>query len=84
MDLFDQAQDYEERFHLGALNNHFALRADEKAIAHRRQLGFTSQRFPCIDFHQAIEPARLRACPSAMRCIDCQERHERIHGRRAS
>jgi RNA polymerase-binding transcription factor DksA len=31
----------------------------------------------CIDCGCAIEPSRLAVCPTARRCLDCQERHER-------
>lgn len=31
----------------------------------------------CIDCDTAIPPARRAALPSATRCVDCQERHER-------
>ncbi|HET9015637.1 MAG TPA: TraR/DksA family transcriptional regulator [Thermomicrobiaceae bacterium] len=31
----------------------------------------------CIDCGEPIDPARLRALPTAARCFRCQERHER-------
>nr|WP_236783871.1 TraR/DksA C4-type zinc finger protein [Azospirillum humicireducens] len=31
----------------------------------------------CIDCDTAIPPARRAALPSATRCVDCQEKHER-------
>jgi DnaK suppressor protein len=34
----------------------------------------------CIDCGLEIAPARLRAQPSAARCIHCQEKHERDTG----
>ncbi|MBP2301293.1 TraR/DksA C4-type zinc finger protein [Azospirillum picis] len=31
----------------------------------------------CVDCDTAIPPARRVALPSATRCVDCQDRHER-------
>lgn len=33
----------------------------------------------CTDCGQAISPARLRAEPTAVRCISCQELYEKTH-----
>lgn len=33
----------------------------------------------CIDCDEAIPVERLRAYPTAKRCIDCQRRYERTH-----
>lgn len=32
----------------------------------------------CYDCEEPIPPMRLDAQPYAIRCIDCQERHERV------
>jgi RNA polymerase-binding transcription factor DksA len=34
----------------------------------------------CVDCNEAIAAARLQAQPFAIRCIDCQERRERLAG----
>ena len=33
----------------------------------------------CIDCGEEIDPRRLEAYPTALRCIDCQARYERTH-----
>lgn len=35
----------------------------------------------CVDCGSEIADARLEALPFAARCIECEERHERQHGR---
>jgi DnaK suppressor protein len=32
----------------------------------------------CVDCGEQIDPARLRAWPTAMRCLDCQDRFEKF------
>ena len=38
----------------------------------------------CIDCHEEIEYARLRAQPGALRCIDCQRIYENTHAHSAA
>ena len=35
----------------------------------------------CIDCDSAIQPKRLQAKPNAARCIHCQHKTEKTHGR---
>lgn len=64
MDLADKAQDYTEQ----------RLNAAIQTITNRRNQP-VSDGF-CIDCDEEIDVARLRALPSAQRCIDCQTTHE--------
>ena len=37
----------------------------------------------CLDCGMEIEPARLLAYPTAMRCVACQEKHEQLYAHEA-
>jgi phage/conjugal plasmid C-4 type zinc finger TraR family protein len=52
-------------------------RADALAAHRMRAAPTTPGPGICIDCGCAIEAERLTACPTARRCLDCQERHER-------
>lgn len=56
------------------------LRAIEEA-ERRMQKGVYGE---CLDCGVDIRPARLMAQPTAVRCIDCQEKYEREHYSRAT
>lgn len=49
------------------------LHAVESALARQRNGTYGI----CVDCGRPIKIARLRAIPTATRCIDCQSRHER-------
>ncbi|HEX5514808.1 MAG TPA: TraR/DksA family transcriptional regulator [Gammaproteobacteria bacterium] len=49
------------------------LYAVESALARQRNGTYGI----CVDCGQPIKVERLRAMPTAIRCIDCQSRHER-------
>ena len=53
------------------------LRANEAALRAWHEGGYGI----CVDCGEPIPFARLQASPSASRCIDCQEAHERAGGR---
>lgn len=53
------------------------LREVESAIARTRSPGFGD----CVECGEPVGFGRLKAQPSAARCIKCQERHERSHAR---
>jgi phage/conjugal plasmid C-4 type zinc finger TraR family protein len=50
---------------------------EQYRAAHRRKHVMRASDF-CIDCHEAIEPARLKAEPTATRCVYCQTEHERL------
>jgi phage/conjugal plasmid C-4 type zinc finger TraR family protein len=50
--------------------------------AHRRKHVMRVSDF-CIDCHEAIEPARLKAEPTATRCVYCQTAEESLRRRYA-
>ena len=52
------------------------LRAVEAALARLHEPDFGL----CVDCDAEIPYARLSANPTAMRCVDCQARHERSEG----
>ena len=33
----------------------------------------------CVDCQEAIEPARLKAVPTATRCVFCESEHDRMN-----
>ncbi|SEM75113.1 phage/conjugal plasmid C-4 type zinc finger protein, TraR family [Syntrophus gentianae] len=80
-DEIDQAQHHDEFFREQALCSHYD-RLRKKTGLHRSLAGGTGPS-ECIDCGDPIEPARLAVMPNAIRCLDCQARHERLYGRRA-
>jgi RNA polymerase-binding transcription factor DksA len=74
-DSIDAAQALEdERVWLAVLERSDACRAGLSEAMHRLAQG---QYGECLDCEERIPAARLRALPFAVRCIACQERHER-------
>ncbi len=81
MDVFDQAQANDEFFRQAALQTHFAahrqvLSRGETPGPHPQGAGPGPRRI-CRDCGDAIEPGRLEALPHAVRCVECQKKHER-------
>lgn len=56
-------------------------------LAELRELGAARERIAegsygvCVDCGQDIPVARLKVQPTALRCVACQERHEKTYGR---
>jgi DnaK suppressor protein len=67
VDVFDRAQENDQLFRELALREHFAGRSK----------GQEERVMDCIDCGDEIAPARLKALPNAVRCLDCQEIKER-------
>lgn len=78
-DDIDRAQHYDELYRTQALNSHYDRRRKSTGL-HRNPAGGTGSS-ECIDCGEPIEPARLIAMPRAVRCVACQTKYERIHGR---
>ena len=70
-DLADRAQEHEERERAAAL----ARQAETHSEA--PMLDADGHRL-CTDCLEKIERQRLRAAPQAVRCCECQGRHERF------
>lgn len=73
-DIIDRAQYYDEQYRQLAIAAHFAglqAHTDRPVAA------------DCIDCGEEIPVARRKAAPSAIRCIECQAKHERIYGRQS-
>jgi len=78
-DDIDRAQHYDELYRTQALNSHYDRRRKSTGL-HRNPAGGTGSA-ECTDCGEPINQARIMAMPQATRCVECQERHERIHGR---
>lgn len=74
MDFADAAQRVEEMARDIAL----AQRADRKP----EQALYLNDVRVCLWCNQDIDLTRLQANPEAVRCVECQERHERTQGTR--
>lgn len=74
MDIADDAQRVEEMARERAL----AQRADRKA----EQALYMNEVRVCLWCNQDLDLARLQANPDAVRCVECQVRHERTQGKR--
>jgi phage/conjugal plasmid C-4 type zinc finger TraR family protein len=74
MDEIDEAQERAELFLNNALRKHFD-RPEETG----RDFRFFDDDNPviCIDCEQLMDPERLEANPKAIRCVECQAKHER-------
>jgi phage/conjugal plasmid C-4 type zinc finger TraR family protein len=46
-------------------------------IQHKRKHVMRASDF-CVDCHEEIEAQRLKALPTAQRCVYCQNEHERL------
>lgn len=73
MDPADNAQRVEEMDRDRAL----AGRADRKA----EQALYMNEVRVCLWCNQELDLARLQANPDAVRCVECQDRHERTQGK---
>ncbi len=71
-DIIDRAQHYDEQYREQAISGHFARHAGRS---------IPPPVVWCADCGEEIPAARRQAVPAATRCIECQERHERIYGR---
>jgi len=65
MDKVDEAQQLAED------------RCEDALAARRRRPPAIPSAGYCIDCGTPIAPKRLAVCPTARRCLDCQERYER-------
>lgn len=68
MDVIDRAQEYEEQERAAALSRIQTVANPKIDLRRRRE---------CADCGDPIERARLRAVPTATRCITCQQIAER-------
>jgi DnaK suppressor protein len=80
MDEIDRAQENEELFRQDALHRHLAGIQHAEGLGIRglhpqEGVGPSPRRF-CEDCGKLIPPARLRAMPAAVRCIQCQAKKE--------
>jgi DnaK suppressor protein len=73
MDVFDRAQELNEMFRAQALKAHFVRRDSPSPNPSHQGRG----EIVCIDCGEEIDPARIKANPDAVRCIECQNKHER-------
>lgn len=74
MDIADDAQRVEEMERARALADR-ANRKTEQAI-------YMNEVRVCLWCNQDLDLTRLQANPDAVRCVECQERHERTQGKR--
>lgn len=74
MDLADDAQRVEEMDRARALAER-ADRKDEQAL-------YMNEVRVCLWCNQELDQPRLQANPQAVRCVECQDRHERTQGKR--
>ncbi|MDZ7747729.1 MAG: TraR/DksA family transcriptional regulator [Halofilum sp. (in: g-proteobacteria)] len=76
-DLEDQAlADLLVDENLAEIHRHVRdLRAVDAALMRLQQGAYGE----CVDCGEAIDPGRLEAYPTALRCIECQGRYERTH-----
>ena len=73
MDEADYAQQNDEFFRQQALRIHFRRsKVVEVDVSGPRR---------CFDCGEEIGEARMKANPAAVRCVSCQEKKERNHGR---
>jgi DnaK suppressor protein len=68
-DLADRAQHYEQAERAAGI---YAATHPERELP-----ALDAGRRVCRDCAEPIAPARVRACPTAVRCLDCQQWHER-------
>ena len=47
-------------------------------VQHRRKHVMRASDY-CEDCHESIEPARLKAVPTATRCVYCETEHQRLN-----
>jgi len=86
MDEIDLAQQHEAMHRENALRAHFRRR-DNFLESECRSPGLhpegagPGQKRLCCDCGEEIEPARLKVMPFAVRCTECQAKHERRLGR---
>ena len=51
---------------------------EQYRVQHRRKHVMRASPY-CQDCHEAIEPARLKAVPTATRCIFCESENDRLN-----
>jgi len=77
-DEVDEATTNAEEHFNHTLHRHYVEEMRQiEAARERAQSGVVGS---CVDCGEEIGYARLRAQPYAVRCIDCQARHERVLG----
>jgi RNA polymerase-binding transcription factor DksA len=84
IDLAGQVHDLEEEsvadllidLDLAVIDMHINELRDIEAAMRRLNVGAYGV---CIECDDEIEPERLRACPTAKRCLPCQQNYERNH-----
>ena len=74
-DIIDQAQHYDEVYRQSAISAHFA-----RFVGGHDKVASTVAA-NCVDCDDEIDVERRKVAPHAIRCIECQTKHERIHGR---
>ena len=74
MDIIDHAQELDQEFQQKALEAH--KRRKNFAEPPEVQLIVDGIAY-CLDCDEDIDPARLKARPDAVRCVECQGKKER-------
>lgn len=72
-DQADRAQRFEEIERATAIYDATHRRYESPLIAEGERI--------CLDCYEPITARRLRAAPQAVRCFDCQQRHEHCRPR---
>lgn len=72
-DEIDEAQERSQLFLDQALNWHFRRSGAEKDFRFLEDDNLRT----CVDCEDLIDADRLEANPHAIRCLDCQQNHER-------
>lgn len=72
-DIYDRAQEREER------NNQDAQRIHQARQSPEPEQVIVAGLVLCIDCDEPVQPARLKAKPNAARCIFCQGIYEKEH-----
>lgn len=70
MDIIDRAQELAERHVADSLARALDRREDDQPLV-------INNRWCCIDCRRPIPERRLLANPGAVRCVKCQEEHDR-------
>ena len=89
MDEADYGNRFAELFRQQALRDHFRRSGQTQREAQKRDPdvpgfgtnGDVSGPRLCLDCGEEIGEARMKANPAATRCVSCQEKKERNHGR---
>lgn len=70
MDEIDRAQAASDVYTEAAMKSHFAMSAAQHALQ-------SAPRTACEDCGQLIPAGRMKAIPTATRCVPCQTKYER-------